>query len=102
MTTQGELHGSDGPGVFTVGHSNHPWDRFAAMATQHALELIVDVRSQPHSRRFPHFSRESLAERLSALEIDYLFLGRELGARRDEPEVYDGPAAKYARIAQTP
>jgi len=39
--------------IWTVGHSNHPADRFLALLQQHGIETVVDVRSQPYSRFSP-------------------------------------------------
>jgi uncharacterized protein (DUF488 family) len=85
--------------VYTIGHSNHPFERFAELLRRHRIELVADVRSMPASRRHPQYSRERLRAALSDHGIDYLFLGRELGARRAEPEAYEGEVASYERIA---
>jgi hypothetical protein len=31
------------PSIFTIGHSNHPLDRFLALLAQHQVEALVDV-----------------------------------------------------------
>jgi uncharacterized protein (DUF488 family) len=87
--------------IFTIGHSVHPIDRFAALLGQHGITAIADVRSSPYSRFSPHFRRKVLEAELRARDIAYVFLGAELGARREEPEVYDGDLARYDRIAAT-
>jgi uncharacterized protein (DUF488 family) len=88
--------------VFTIGHSSQSIDEFIGSLKHHAVEAIADVRSRPYSRRFPHFSREALPTRLAAAHIGYVFLGRELGARREEPECYVEGQARYDRIAKLP
>jgi hypothetical protein len=88
--------------VFTVGHSSRSIGEFIAQLQRHAVEVVADVRSRPYSRRFPHFSREPLQATLKEANIGYVFLGRELGARRDEPECYVDGQARYDRIAQLP
>jgi uncharacterized protein (DUF488 family) len=87
--------------VFTIGHSVHPIDRFAALLGQHGITAIADVRSSPYSRFSPQFRRKELEAELRVRDTAYVFLGAELGARRKEPEVYDGDLARYDRIAQT-
>ncbi|HEY7328895.1 MAG TPA: DUF488 family protein, partial [Gemmataceae bacterium] len=47
--------------LFTIGHSNHPLDRFLALLVQHEIEALVDIRRFPGSRKHPHFSRDNLA-----------------------------------------
>ena len=87
--------------LFTIGHSNHPAGRFLEMLRQHRIELIADVRSVPHSRRHPQFNREALAEELGQAGIGYEFLGRELGARADDPLLYEDGRVSYSRLAAT-
>lgn len=88
--------------IYTIGHSSQSIDAFIAQLQRHNIEAVVDVRSRPYSARFPHFSREPLLGSLKAAGIHYVFLGRELGARRDEPECYVDGRASYERIARLP
>jgi uncharacterized protein (DUF488 family) len=92
---------SDGRVLFTIGHSNHDWSTFLRLLQQHEVTAVADVRSQPTSR-MPHFRRNILEQRLRESGIEYVFLGRELGARRDEPECYADDCAVYERIAGLP
>lgn len=87
--------------LFTIGHSTHGIDGFLGLLHRHGIEVVADVRSQPYSRRFPQFSRDALQTSLREAGIRYVFLGRELGARRDEPECYVGHRADYREIAKT-
>jgi len=87
--------------LFTIGHSTHEFPRFLELLQQHDIEIVADVRSRPFSR-LPWFCRPSLELELKGVGIRYVFLGLELGARRDERECYIGKRADYDRIAQTP
>jgi uncharacterized protein (DUF488 family) len=89
------------PTIFTIGHSNHTLENFWALLNRHGIEAVADVRSQPYAR-LDYFNREFLAAELKAAGIDYIFLGRELGARRDEQESYEDGAAVYEKIAVLP
>jgi uncharacterized protein (DUF488 family) len=86
--------------IFTVGHSTQPLESFIALLKRHRIEVIADVRSRPYSARFPHFSKEALQHSLKNAGVRYVFLGRELGARREERECYINGQAVYMRIAQ--
>jgi uncharacterized protein (DUF488 family) len=86
--------------LFTIGHSNHPIERFLELLGAHGIDAVADVRSVPASARHPQYNRATLAKALAACGIEYLFLGAELGARRSEPEVYVGEIASYERIAR--
>jgi uncharacterized protein (DUF488 family) len=35
--------------IYTIGHSNHTLENFTALLREHAIEVLVDVRSQPYS-----------------------------------------------------
>ena len=50
--------------IKTIGHSNHPIERFLDLLKAGGVRLLVDVRSMPYSRRFPQFGRERLAKSL--------------------------------------
>jgi uncharacterized protein (DUF488 family) len=67
--------------VLTVGHSNHPIDRFLEILRAHGVRRLLDVRRHPGSRKWPHFNAGALAESLPAAGIDYVPMP-ELGGRR--------------------
>jgi len=67
--------------IHTIGHSNHPIDRFIGLLQGAAIDLLIDVRSIPASRRYPHFNRAALTASLRASQLDYLWLGETLGGR---------------------
>ena len=87
--------------IFTIGHSRHAADELVTLLDGHGINAVADVRSHPYSRIAPHFRKKPLEAMLVERGIAYVFLGRELGARRDEPEVYDGALARYELIAET-
>ena len=88
--------------VLTVGHSNHSLEAFVALLQQHAVTALADVRSAPYSRFNPHFNRKALEAALREHAIAYLFLGRALGGRPDDPSCYEDGRVRYDRLAQTP
>jgi uncharacterized protein (DUF488 family) len=89
------------PGVFTIGHSTHPLERFIGLLSVHGIDVVCDVRSKPWSRLNPWFNRDELKHALRAHGIGYLFLGRELGARSDDPSCYENGRVQYDRLART-
>jgi len=88
--------------VFTVGHSNHPIEGFISLLNMHHVSAVADVRSSPYSQYSPQFNMEPLREKLSVADIEYVFLGRELGARRTEESCYVDGQAKYDLIRTLP
>jgi len=87
--------------LYTIGHSNHPIGRFLDLLRQHGIARVADVRSVPHSRRHPQFSRDALAASLNEIGIGYEFLGRELGARAEDPLLYENGCVSWSRLAAT-
>lgn len=86
--------------IFTIGHSTHSRERFLGLLKQHAITAVCDVRSAPYSRVNPQFNREDLKAMLLASSIAYVFLGKELGARSEDPACYDDGRVQYERLAR--
>jgi uncharacterized protein (DUF488 family) len=68
-------------GMFTIGHSTRSLEDFVALLEKNHVEVLVDVRSIPASRRMPHFTRAALERSLPAHGIAYQHMP-ELGGRR--------------------
>jgi uncharacterized protein (DUF488 family) len=68
--------------LYTVGHGNRAREDLLSMLAEKAIRTLVDVRAQPHSSRFPHFSMEALRQSMEEAEIVYHWAGRQLGGRR--------------------
>ena len=80
--------------IKTIGHSNHPIERFVALLKAGGVERLVDVRSMPWSRRFPQFGRERLAKSLAEAGIDYIWEGESLGGKPKTGASYGDAAAR--------
>jgi uncharacterized protein (DUF488 family) len=87
--------------VYTIGHSTHEPERFVELLRAHSITAVGDVRSHPYSRMNPQYNREPLRAILTAAGIAYVFLGRELGARSEDPACYEGGKVQYERLART-
>jgi uncharacterized protein (DUF488 family) len=87
--------------VFTIGHSTHALDALVDLLRRHEVTAVADVRSAPYSRFNPHFNRKALEADLKMREIRYVFLGRELGARSEDPSCYEAGRVQYTRVART-
>lgn len=89
--------------LFTIGHSNQSIEAFLFLLEKHGITAVADVRSHPFSRYLPHFNQSQIKASLSSVGIEYIFLGKELGARPEDLSCYDtGGKALYDRIAATP
>jgi uncharacterized protein (DUF488 family) len=87
--------------LYTIGHSTHTIEHFLELLAMHAITAVCDVRSSPYSSYNPQFNREHLIKDLKAKKIAYVYLGRELGPRSEDPDCYVENRVQYDRIAGT-
>ncbi len=74
--------------LYTIGHSDLPFDHFLGLLQQHAIQILVDVRSMPWGCLAAYFDQEQLKLRLNEAGIAYHFLGDLLGGRPQDASVY--------------
>jgi len=67
--------------ISTIGHSTRTIEDFIDLLLTHGVQLVVDIRTLPRSRRNPQFNEDTLAESLKKSGIDYVRL-KELGGLR--------------------
>jgi uncharacterized protein (DUF488 family) len=87
------------PQVFTVGHGARSWDAFVAVVRSARIEVVVDVRRFPGSRRHPQFGRAAMADSLPAAGIGYEWQGDPLGGRRSRSGTSRHRALHHAAFA---
>jgi len=88
--------------LFSVGHSNVAADDFVAMLKHAGVDMIADIRSMPHSRRHPWFSKKNLEILLERSGVGYLMMGDTLGGRPRDEGLYREGIADYETMARTP
>src|SRR4051812_37275398 len=67
--------------IWTIGHSTRTLAEFIGMLQSFQIELVVDIRRFPGSKRYPHFNKDALANSLPGNKIAYTHL-EKLGGRR--------------------
>ena len=67
--------------IWTIGHSTRSLEEFIELLNENQIQILVDVRHFPGSRRYPHFNREQLEDSMPARGIRYEHL-LDLGGRR--------------------
>ena len=67
--------------VWTIGHSTRTLEYFIEMLQSVDIKMLIDIRSFPGSKRYPHFNKENLELSMPANKIEYVHL-RYLGGRR--------------------
>lgn len=80
--------------IYTIGHSTRTAEDFIALLREHGVQLLVDVRRFPGSRRHPQFGRDALAAALADAGIAYRH-EEALGGRRAS-DAASGPSPNTA------
>ncbi|MET1100978.1 MAG: DUF488 family protein [Pyrodictiaceae archaeon] len=84
--------------IYTIGHSSRSLSQLLRLLRDKSVELVVDVRRWPSSKRFPWFNRSVLEEALRRHAIGYEWLGEVLGGyRRFGVDVEDNGGATCFR-----
>ena len=73
------------PIIYTIGYSNHNWERFAELLAPYEIDLLVDVRSYPRSRFAPWSNRDRIECNLTRIGVEYLWKGYSLGGMPRAP-----------------
>jgi uncharacterized protein (DUF488 family) len=68
--------------VYTIGHSTRTAEEFLAILETFAIQLLVDIRTIPRSRKNPQFEAGALRASLAAKNIGYLHMPLLGGLRR--------------------
>lgn len=72
--------------IWTIGHSTHSIEELVSMLHSFNIDIVVDVRSYPGSRKFPQFNKEALEISLPENKIQYFHLKKLGGRRKVKPE----------------
>ena len=67
--------------IYSIGHSTHPIQEFLDMLDSFDIELLVDIRKLPGSRKFPQFNQDALKISLENHGIKYIHLSSLTGRR---------------------
>lgn len=73
------------PTVWTIGHSTRPLNEFIELLALNRIEILVDIRRHPGSRRYPHFNQDQLSRALNEVGVNYVPLLELGGRRRPDP-----------------
>jgi len=87
---------------FTIGYGNYPIDLFITFLQNIGIDTIIDVRSSPYSRFNPHFNRENLEKSLIKNNVDYRYMGDQIGGRYSNPNLlFPDSTVNYRKVQDT-
>lgn len=72
--------------IWTIGHSTHSFEEFLELLKAHGIQILVDIRRYPGSRRYPHFNKEALETLLPENGISYHHFENLGGRRKARPD----------------
>ena len=75
--------------IWTVGHSTRSGEELVQILVKNRIEVLVDVRTFPASRRYPQFNKAALAETLNKNHIEYKHEPRLGGRRKPRPDSHN-------------
>lgn len=87
--------------LYTIGYSGYSRDEFLKEIRRHSIDCIVDVRSNPHSRYFSDYDKESIALFLKDNQILYRHYDKEFGARQEDRRYYTGGILDFAKFVKS-
>jgi uncharacterized protein (DUF488 family) len=67
--------------IYTIGHSTRSEAEFLAMLKSFGINIVVDIRRLPGSRKYPQFDMDNLKISLEENHMQYIYLA-DLGGRR--------------------
>ncbi len=72
--------------MWTIGHSTRPFEDFEGLLQAHGIQLLVDVRAIPYSRRNPQFHKDALTQSLAEAGVRYEGMPALGGRRRSRAD----------------
>jgi uncharacterized protein (DUF488 family) len=86
--------------IYTVGYSAFEMNEFISTLKRYNITAVSDVRSLPYSKFKPDYNREYLSKKLKENDIQYVFLGNNLGARFEDKTVYINGTVNFELVSQ--
>lgn len=93
--------------IYTIGHSTRLIEEFIHLLQLSKIEIVVDIRRFPGSRKFPQYNPENLRAALENNHIQYTAIEKLGGRRKISPNskntIWRHPSFQgYADYMETP
>ena len=75
--------------IYTIGHSNYTVERLIDMLRHYNINCVVDIRGTPYSKYNVQFDKETIRYTLSKAGFIYIYMAKELAAKRINKESYN-------------
>ncbi len=88
--------------MFTIGHSTDSLDYFIGLLASNQIDTIADIRSVPYSRFVSQFNKDRLAIFFKKNNINYVPMGKYLGARHEDKELlFEDGKVNFSKVINT-
>ncbi|MBN9647980.1 DUF488 domain-containing protein [Terrisporobacter glycolicus] len=85
--------------IYTLGHSNYPFDKFIEILKKYNIDCVVDIRAIPYSKYNTQYNKEFFQTNLKRLGYTYIYMADEFGARRKTRASYNNEGyADFAKV----
>lgn len=85
--------------IYTLGHSNYPFDKFIEILKKYNIDCIVDIRAIPYSKYNTQYNKEFFQTNLKRLGYTYIYMADEFGAKRKIRVSYNNEGyADFAKV----
>lgn len=85
--------------LYTIGYGNRKIEEFPEILKKYEIDYLIDIRSKPFSKYQPEFNQNELKHFLKKNNINYVFMGDELGGRPDDNSCYFDGKVDYEIIS---
>ncbi|BFI73838.1 hypothetical protein YN1_8250 [Nanoarchaeota archaeon] len=75
--------------IYTIGHSNRSLEEFIQILQNYDIEILIDIRRFPKSRKYTYFNIEDLSSILPKYNIKYIWEEKLGGFRKFGKDVKD-------------
>lgn len=75
--------------IYTLGHSNYPFDKFIEILKKYNINCVVDTRSIPYSKYNTQYNKEFFHAALKKLGYTYIYMADEFGDKRKNKISYN-------------
>jgi len=85
--------------IYTIGYGNRSIQSFIQLLTKYQIDILIDVRTNPHSRYQPDYGSKKLELHLANNNYRYLYLGKELGGKPSDVTCYTNGIVDYTAVS---
>jgi uncharacterized protein (DUF488 family) len=84
--------------IYSIGHGRKKLDEFIELLKKYKIDFLFDVRSSPMSKYNFQFNKTWLEHDLPKVDIEYKFVGDNLGGLPKDKSCYTNGKVDYSKI----